>query len=86
MASALLGNGTIAAGWIGDGATASNDFHSALLTALVYQPPVIPNTVNNQWAISTYAGVAAGASATYAERARGYGIPALRVDGTTILR
>lgn len=85
MASALLGNGTIAAGWIGDGATASNDFHSALLTASVYQPPVILNIVNNQWAISTYTGVAAGASATYAERARGYGIPALRVDGNDYL-
>lgn len=85
MASALLGNGSIAAGWIGDGATASNDFHSALLTASVYQPPVVLNIVNNQWAISTYTGVAAGASATYAERARGYGIPALRVDGNDYL-
>jgi 2-oxoisovalerate dehydrogenase E1 component alpha subunit len=85
MASSLLGNGAIAAGWIGDGATASNDFHSALLTASVYQPPVILNIVNNQWAISTYTGVAAGASATYAERARGYGLPALRVDGNDYL-
>jgi 2-oxoisovalerate dehydrogenase E1 component alpha subunit len=85
MANALSGNGKIAAGWIGDGATASNDFHSALLTASVYQPPVILNIVNNQWAISTYTGVAAGASRTYAERARGYGIPALRVDGNDFL-
>lgn len=85
MASSLLGNGTIAAGWIGDGATASNDFHGGLLTASVYLPPVILNIVNNQWAISTYTGVAAGASATYAERARGYGIPALRVDGNDYL-
>lgn len=85
MANALSGNGKIAAGWIGDGATASNDFHSALLSASVYQPPVILNIVNNQWAISTYTGVAAGASRTYAERARGYGIPALRVDGNDYL-
>lgn len=85
MANALRGNGLIAAAWIGDGATASNDFHSALLSASVYQPPVIFNIVNNQWAISTYTGVAAGASRTYAERARGYGIPALRVDGNDYL-
>nr|BAH89550.1 2-oxoisovalerate dehydrogenase, alpha subunit [uncultured bacterium] len=85
MANALSGDGKIAAGWIGDGATASNDFHSALLSASVYRPPVILNIVNNQWAISTYTGVATGGSRTYAARARGYGIPALRVDGNDYL-
>jgi 2-oxoisovalerate dehydrogenase E1 component alpha subunit len=85
MANALLGDGSIAAAWIGDGATAANDFHSALVTASAYQPPVILNVVNNQWAISTYTGVATGASHTYAERILGYGIPALRVDGNDYL-
>ena len=85
MANALSGDGNIATGWIGDGATASNDFHGALLCASVYQPPVILNIVNNQWAISTYTGVASGAARTYAARARGYGIPALRVDGNDYL-
>lgn len=85
MANALSGDGKIAAGWIGDGATASNDFHSALLSASVYRPPVILNIVNNQWAISTYTSVATGGSRTYASRARGYGIPALRVDGNDYL-
>ena len=85
MANALTGDGKIAAGWIGDGATASNDFHSAMLCASVYQPPVILNIVNNQWAISTYTGVASGKSRTYAARARGYGVPALRVDGNDYL-
>ncbi|WP_193142940.1 MULTISPECIES: thiamine pyrophosphate-dependent dehydrogenase E1 component subunit alpha [unclassified Meridianimarinicoccus] len=85
MANALSGDGTIAAAWIGDGATASNDFHSALLCASVYQPPVILNIVNNQWAISTYTGVASGMARTYAARARGYGVPALRVDGNDYL-
>ncbi|CAO3359453.1 Branched-chain alpha-keto acid dehydrogenase, E1 component, alpha subunit (EC 1.2.4.4) [Azospirillum palustre] len=85
MACALRGTGEIAAAWIGDGATASNDFHSALLSASVYLPPVILNVVNNQWAISTYTGMAAGKSETYAARALGYGIPALRVDGNDYL-
>jgi 2-oxoisovalerate dehydrogenase E1 component alpha subunit len=85
MANALTGNGEIAAGWIGDGATASNDFNSALLSASTYQPPVVLNVVNNQWAISTYTGVASGKSKTYADRARGYGVPALRVDGNDYL-
>ncbi len=85
MACALRRDGKIAAGWIGDGATASNDFHSALLSASVYLPPVVLNVVNNQWAISTYTGVAVGKSETYAARALGYGIPALRVDGNDYL-
>ncbi|MEP3295876.1 MAG: thiamine pyrophosphate-dependent enzyme [Pseudoruegeria sp.] len=85
MANALTGNDQIAAGWIGDGATASNDFNAAMLSASTYQPPVVLNIVNNQWAISTFTGVARGKAKTYAQRARGYGIPALRVDGNDYL-
>ena len=50
----------IAAGWIGDGATAEGDFHAALTFAAIYQAPVILNIVNNQWAISTFQGIAGG--------------------------
>lgn len=85
MANAMTGNDQIAAGWIGDGATASNDFHAALLSASTYLPPVILNIVNNQWAISTYTGVAKGQATTHAGRARGYGLPALRVDSNDFL-
>lgn len=85
MAAAISGTGKISAAWIGDGATATNDFHTGMLSASVYQPPVVLHVVNNQWAISTYTGVAAGAGHTYAMRALGYGIPALRVDGNDYL-
>ena len=85
MAAALMKDDGIAAGWIGDGATASNDFHGALLTASVYKPPVVLNVVNNQWAISSCTGFAGGGKATYAERALGYGIPSIRVDGNDYL-
>ncbi|WP_373089037.1 thiamine pyrophosphate-dependent enzyme [Sneathiella sp.] len=85
MANALTNNSKIAAGWIGDGATASNDFHSALLSASVYKPPVVLNIVNNQWAISTYSGIASGNGVTFAARGIGYGLPAIRVDGNDYL-
>ena len=85
MASAIKGDTKIATAWIGDGSTAENDFHSALVNASVYQPPVVLNIVNNQWAISSYQGIAGGDSATFAERALGYGIPALRVDGNDFI-
>jgi 2-oxoisovalerate dehydrogenase E1 component alpha subunit len=85
MASAISGDTRVAAAWIGDGSTAESDFHSALVFASVYRPPVILNVVNNQWAISTHQAVAGGESATFAARAHGYGIPSLRVDGNDYL-
>jgi 2-oxoisovalerate dehydrogenase E1 component alpha subunit len=85
MASACKRDHRIAAGWIGDGATAEPDFHHALTFASVYHAPVILNVVNNQWAISCYQGIAGGEEATFAARAIGYGLPALRVDGNDFL-
>jgi 2-oxoisovalerate dehydrogenase E1 component alpha subunit len=85
MASAISGDTRVAAGWIGEGSTAESDFHAALVFASVYRPPVILNVVNNQWAISSYQGVAGGESATFAARAHGYGIASLRADGNDYL-
>jgi 2-oxoisovalerate dehydrogenase E1 component alpha subunit len=85
MASAISGDTRIAAAWIGEGSTAESDFHAALVFASVYRPPVVLNVVNNQWAISAHQAVAGGESATFAARAHGYGIPALRADGNDYL-
>src|SRR4028119_3592 len=85
MASAIKGDSRIAAGWVGDGATAEGDFHSAVTFAGVYRAPVILNIVNNQWAISTFSGIAGGELTTFAARAVGYGIAGLRVDGNDAL-
>jgi 2-oxoisovalerate dehydrogenase E1 component alpha subunit len=85
MASAISGDTRIAAGWIGDGSTAENDFHAALVFASTYKAPVILNIVNNQWAISTFQGIARGGSGTFAARGHGFGIPSLRVDGNDYL-
>ena len=60
MASAIKGDTRIASAWIGDGSTAEADFHSALTFAAVYRAPVILNIVNNQWAISSFQGIAGG--------------------------
>jgi len=85
MASAYKGDDKIAAAWIGDGATAEGDFHNALTFAAVYRAPVILNIVNNQWAISSFQGIAGGMETTFASKAIGYGLPALRVDGNDFL-
>ena len=85
MGSAIAGDTRIAAGWIGDGSTAESDFHSALVFASCYRAPVVLNIVNNQWAISTFQGIARGKAATFASRGLGFGIPSLRVDGNDYL-
>jgi 2-oxoisovalerate dehydrogenase E1 component alpha subunit len=85
MGAAVDDARTIAAAWIGEGATAEGDFHYALTFASVYQAPVILNIVNNQWAISSFSGIAGAERTTFAARGLAYGIPALRVDGNDFL-
>ncbi|MCO6391915.1 3-methyl-2-oxobutanoate dehydrogenase (2-methylpropanoyl-transferring) subunit alpha [Aliihoeflea aestuarii] len=85
MASAIKSDDRIAAGWIGDGSTAESDFHAALVFASTYRAPVVLNIVNNQWAISTFQGIARGGSGTFAARGLGFGLPSLRVDGNDYL-
>ena len=85
MASAYKGDDKIAAAWIGDGATAEGDFHNALTFAAVYRAPVILNLVNNQWAISSFMGIAGGEETTFAAKGIAYGLPTLRVDGNDFL-
>ena len=85
MASAIKGDSRIAVGWIGDGATAEGDFHAGMTFAAVYNAPAVLCVVNNQWAISSFCGIAGAEKATFAQRATGYGIPGLRVDGNDVL-
>lgn len=85
MASAIAGDTKIATGWIGDGSTAESDFHAAMVFASTYKAPVVLNIVNNQWAISTFQGIARGGVGTFAARGHGFGIPSIRVDGNDYL-
>jgi len=85
MASAYKKDDKIALAYIGEGTTAEGDFHEALTFAAVYHAPVILCITNNQWAISTYQGMAGGEETTFAARAIGYGLPGLRVDGNDFL-
>ncbi|HEU4810420.1 MAG TPA: 3-methyl-2-oxobutanoate dehydrogenase (2-methylpropanoyl-transferring) subunit alpha [Sphingomicrobium sp.] len=85
MGSAITGDSRIAVGWVGDGATAEGDFHAGMTFAAVYNAPAVLCVVNNQWAISSFSGIAGAEKATFAQRAVGYGIPGLRVDGNDVL-
>ena len=84
MASAYRGQDKIAIGYIGEGTTAEGDFHEALTFASVYKAPVILCVSNNQWAISSFSGIAGANETTFAAKALAYGLPGLRVDGNDV--
>jgi 2-oxoisovalerate dehydrogenase E1 component alpha subunit len=85
MASAYRGDSRIAIGFIGEGSTAEGDFHEALTFAAVFRVPVILAVTNNQWAISSFSGIAGAEQTTFAAKAIAYGLPGLRVDGNDYL-
>ncbi|MCU6453150.1 3-methyl-2-oxobutanoate dehydrogenase (2-methylpropanoyl-transferring) subunit alpha [Sphingomonas sp. A2-49] len=85
MASAYKGGRHIALGYIGEGTTAEGDFHEALTFASVYRAPAVLAITNNQWAISSFAGIAGAEQTTFAAKAIAYGLPGLRVDGNDFL-
>ncbi|HYQ41413.1 MAG TPA: thiamine pyrophosphate-dependent enzyme [Polyangiaceae bacterium] len=68
---------------LGDGATSSADFHSALNFAQVFRVPCVFVCQNNQWAISTPAARQTN-TATFAARALAYAMPAERLDGNDV--
>jgi 2-oxoisovalerate dehydrogenase E1 component alpha subunit len=85
MACRYKGEDQIVSTWIGDGSTAEGDFHGAMVLASTYKAPVILNVVNNQWAISTFQGIANGEAQTFAQKGLGYGMASLRIDGNDFL-
>lgn len=85
MASAYKGDDKIAIAHVGEGTTAEGDFHEALTFASVYRAPAIMCISNNQWAISTFSGIAGAEATSFASKAIGYGLPGLLVDGNDFL-
>ncbi len=69
--------------YFGDGAMSQGDVNEAFVFASTYRSPVVFFCQNNQWAISEP--VALQSRVPLAERARGFGLPGVRVDGNDVL-
>ncbi len=80
----LRGDDKVAMGFVGDGGTSEPDFHTALNFAAVWKVPAVFICQNNGWAISVPS-TKQSASATFAVKARAYGMPGVRVDGNDLL-
>ncbi len=80
----LRGEATCALAIFGDGATSEGAFHEGANFAAVMAAPAILLCNNNGWAISTPLSAQTRA-ATLADKAAGYGMPGVRVDGGDVL-
>jgi pyruvate dehydrogenase E1 component alpha subunit len=80
----LRGEHSCAIAYFGDGATSEGAFHEGANFAAVMRAPLVLFCNNNQWAISTPLS-AQTAAETLADKAVGYGIPGVRVDGGDVL-
>jgi pyruvate dehydrogenase E1 component alpha subunit len=80
----LRGEDACAIAYFGDGATSEGSFHEGANFGAVVEAPLILFCNNNQWAISTPLSAQTRAE-TLADKAVGYGMPGIRVDGADVL-
>ena len=83
LAQQLDDNGGVAVCFFGDGASNAGPFHESINIAANWKLPVIYVCENNLWAVNTPAASSVSVG-DVAERAKGYAIPGVIVDGNDI--
>ena len=81
LAAKLRKENAVVLNYIGDGGSNVGDFHEGVNMAAVMRLPFVLIIENNQFAYSTPT-ARQSAAARYSDRAAGYGIPGVTVDGT----
>ena len=84
LAGRLRGEPRVVAVFSGDGGTSEGDFHEALNLAAVWRLPVLFLVENNGWGLSTPTSEQY-ACRDLADRAAGYGMPGVIIDGNDVL-
>jgi len=84
LAYKLKGEAKVSLAFTGDGGTSEGDFHEALNTAAVWDLPVIFIIENNGYGLSTPVNEQYRC-AQLADRAKGYGMESVVIDGNNIL-
>lgn len=84
LASRVRGEDAVAMTSLGEGSTSEGDFHEGLNFAAVHNLPLICVVENNGFAISV-PWEKQGHTKDVAERAKGYGIPGVIVDGGDVV-
>jgi TPP-dependent pyruvate/acetoin dehydrogenase alpha subunit len=84
FASKQLKDGRVTACFFGEGAVNEGAWHEGVNAAAIWDLPIILICENNLYAASTPVQAVIN-TASVAERARGYGIPGLSIDGNDVL-
>lgn len=84
LAYKLRGEQKVSLAFSGEGGTSQGDFHEALNTAAVWDLPVIFIIENNGYGLSTPSSEQFRCH-TLAEKAKGYGMEGIRIDGNNLL-
>jgi len=84
LAHKLSGDKKVSLAFTGDGGTSEGDFHEALNVAAVWDLPVIFLIENNGYGLSTPVNEQYRCF-SLVERAKGYGMEGIRIDGNNIL-
>jgi 2-oxoisovalerate dehydrogenase E1 component len=84
LAQVLQQENKVAVAFTGEGGTSEGDFHEALNTAAVWDLPVIFIIENNGYGLSTPVAEQYRCE-SLVERARGYGMGGVKIDGNNIL-
>jgi pyruvate dehydrogenase E1 component alpha subunit len=85
LASKMLKQDRVSVVFFGDGASNRGTFHEAANMAAVWKLPVIFVCENNEWA-STTPYLTTTSVANIADRAVGYGMPGVTVDGNDVFK
>jgi 2-oxoisovalerate dehydrogenase E1 component len=80
----LLKTDRVSVAFFGDGASNNGAFHEGLNLASIWKLPALFVCENNQYATEVPFATVAG-NPNVAERAQGYGIPGIRLDGNDVL-
>jgi len=84
LASMQKGENRVALAYIGDGGTNTGDFHEGLNFAAALRLPLVVIVEDNGFAYSTPSSKHV-ALKTFSERAAGYGVPGITIDGNDVI-
>ena len=83
LGSWIKGTDEVTVCFFGEGASNEGTFHESVNMAAIWKLPVVYVCENNQWAVNTPATAVLNTPGV-AERAAGYNIPGIRVDGNDV--
>jgi TPP-dependent pyruvate/acetoin dehydrogenase alpha subunit len=84
LAAKIRKTGQVAVGFVGDGGANTGRTWEFVNFAAVQKLPLIAFCENNQYAVETFIGRSAALEGSIADRAAGFGLPAVQIDGQDV--